>query len=247
MNHPVKSIDLNCDLGESDTGTGVLIERQLLEIISSANIACGGHAGDPHTMLRTVTTALSHNVALGAHPGYPDLANFGRISIPMSPAEIESACFKQITALAKYAHSLGGHLNHIKPHGALYHDAMVSEPIALAIGRAALRINPKLVMIGFPNALALRIWQGQGFKVATEAFADRTYEPDGSLRKRTLPGALITDPAAAVAQSLRLATSTTPPDTLCIHSDTTNAPEIAAAIRTALSAAGFAIKAPGAS
>lgn len=233
-------------MGESDTGAGVIIERQLLEIISSANIACGGHAGDPHTMLRTVTTALSHNVALGAHPGYPDLPNFGRVSIPMSPEEIESTCFEQITTLAKFAHSCGGHLSHIKPHGALYHDAMTSESIALAIGRATLRINPKLTMISFPNALALRIWQSQGFKVATEAFADRTYEPDGSLRKRSLPNALITDPTTAVAQALRLATSASHPDTLCIHSDTTNAPQIATAIRAALSAAGFAIKPPGA-
>lgn len=235
----MKSIDLNCDLGESDTGTGVLIERQLLEIVSSANIACGGHAGDPHTMLRTVTTALSHNVALGAHPGYPDLANFGRVSIPMPATAIEATCFEQISALAKFIHSLGGQLNHIKPHGALYHDAMVSEPIALAIGRAALRINPKLVMIGFPNALALRIWQSQGLPVASEAFADRTYEPDGSLRKRTLPNALITDPALAAAHAVHFATNTTHPDTLCIHSDTANAPAIARAVRDALASSGI--------
>lgn len=231
--HP-PSIDLNSDLGESNEPAQRAVDLALLDLVSSANIACGGHAGDETTMSAIVEAALDRGVELGAHPSYPDRANFGRTAMEMHPASVEALVGSQIDALHTVICSFGGRLAHVKAHGALYHRAMTDEATAGAIGRAAARIDTRLIMVAMPGSVALRVWREMSFAVAVEAFADRAYEADGTLRARTLPGALITDPAAAAAQAVALARSQTPaagPHTLCIHSDTPHAVTIAAAVR----------------
>jgi UPF0271 protein len=251
------SIDLNCDLGESNDPAQKAADLALLDLVSSANIACGGHAGDDATMDATVEAALVRGVALGAHPGYPDRANFGRVALDMPPEAIEASVYQQIAKLGWIARVCGAGedsaagggcgLSHVKLHGALYHKAMHDEPTALAVAAAVRRFEPWLTMVAMPRTFALRLWREQGFTVAVEAFADRAYEPDGSLRSRTLPGSLITDPAAAANQALRLARARIPidgPHTLCIHSDTPAAATIAAMVRNTLTHAGFTISPP---
>jgi UPF0271 protein len=247
------TVDLNCDLGESTDPAQHATDLALLEIVTSANIACGGggHAGDDSTMAATVEAALARGVAIGAHPGYPDRANFGRVALDMTPTEIEASVFEQITSLDRIVHDLGGprgaRLAHIKTHGALYHRAMSDEVTASAVAAATRRINPSLLMVAMPSTLAMRVWQELGFTVATEVFADRAYDPDGSLRSRTLPDALITDPQAAATQALALVNTHGPassPLTLCIHSDTPHAVTIAAAVRAALEHTGVRIARP---
>jgi UPF0271 protein len=234
-------IDLNCDLGESaqrrDDGT----DLALLGIVTSANIACGGHAGDERTMLATALAALDRGVAIGAHPGYPDRDNFGRVRVKMTEAGITGTVFEQIAAMDRVVRSIGGRLSHVKPHGTLYHDAMGSPSIARAIGEAARRIDPGIVMVGMAGAPAIRVWRESGFRTAEEAFAERAYEPNGTLRKRTLPGALITDPSAAAAQTVRLALAGAA-QTLCVHSDTPAAVAIARAVRKGLEDAGIHLR-----
>ena len=202
-----------------------------MRYITSANVACGGHAGDEHTMRETVRFAKQLNVAVGAHPGYPDRDNFGRIESPMAAAEIEASVRDQIAALAAGAEPLGVRLVHCKPHGALYHAANKSAEIAAAIGRAVLESDEQLIMVGQAGSSTLTLWESMGLSCAAEAFADRAYEPDGILRKRTLPGALLDDPAEAAQQALDIATRhiavatdgselKVAADTICIHSDT---------------------------
>ncbi len=233
-------IDINCDMGERPSEPH--LDLELLPHITSANIACGGHAGDEQTMLITIRNCLAHKVAIGAHPGYPDQSNFGRFSMGLSLRQVEDSCLAQIRTLDAVAQSLHSNITHVKPHGALYHDAMRHEEIAMAIGRAAYRINPSLTLVAFPGSKAIPIWQSQGLVVATEAFADRVYEHNGSLRDRSLPDAVITDPSAAASQALTFATSPTPPRTICIHSDTTNAVDIASAVKSTLSFHGIQVR-----
>ncbi len=182
-------IDINADLGESEESVANGTDFELMRYITSANVACGGHAGNEQTMRQTLAAARTLNVAVGAHPGYPDRANFGRVESALSPAEIEASVLEQIASLAKVAESLGMHLVHVKPHGALYHAANKNREVALAIGRAAKKINPQLVMVGQAGSPALEAWRSMGLRWAAEAFADRAYEPDGTLRKRSLPAA----------------------------------------------------------
>lgn len=234
---PRRTIDLNCDLGESPERLGDGTDLALLDIVTSANIACGGHAGDEETMREMARAALGRGVAIGAHPSYPDRANFGRVSIPMSIAVLEASIFEQIAAMDRVTRTIGGRLRHVKPHGALYHDAMTNPKVAAAVASAVVRVGPGLILVAMADSPMIPVWRAQGLQVATEAFADRSYEPDGSLRKRTLPGALITDPRLAAEQALSLARCAVPPDTLCIHSDTEGAVAIARAVRIALTAA----------
>jgi UPF0271 protein len=184
-------------------------------------------------METAVRRALQHGVEIGAHPSYPDRAGFGRIAVTMTAAEISRTVHEQISALAGIASALGARLRHVKPHGALYHQAMTDAVIAEALARGIARIDPGLVLVGMAGAQALEIWRGLGFEVAGEGFADRTYEPDGSLRSRRLPDALIVDPAAAAAQALRLARSGRV-RTICVHSDTPGAVSILESVRRAL-------------
>jgi 5-oxoprolinase (ATP-hydrolysing) subunit A len=231
----VSDIDLNCDLGE---GPG---EDAIYPCITSANIACGGHAGDDASMEAAVRQSLAHGVALGAHPSYPDREGFGRVALAMTPGELAEAVRSQVLALARIATRSGAILGHVKPHGALYGEAMKDAAIAEAVARGVALHDPGLVLVGLAGSPALELWRALGFAVAGEGFADRAYEPDGSLRSRRLPGALITEPAEAAAQALRLARDG-PVDTICVHSDTPGAARILAEVRRVLAGRGFLLR-----
>ena len=223
-------IDLNCDMGELEDAAH---EAALMEQITSANIACGGHAGDDATMERTARLALERGVRIGAHPGYPDRANFGRVEVPMSPAGIERMVREQIERLDAVVRRLGGRIVHVKPHGELYNAAMRKEEVARAIAAGVARWNPGATLFGLAGSGTLDLWRKMGFAVASEAFADRRYEAGGSLRSRRFPDALITDPGEAAAQALRFAREGKA-QTICVHGDTPGAVAILKACREAL-------------
>lgn len=246
-------IDINSDLGESEESLANGTDFDLMRYITSANVACGGHAGDERTMRETVRIAKKLNVAVGAHPGYPDRDNFGRLESPMSAAEIEATVRDQIAALAEVAEPLGVSLVHCKPHGALYHAANKSADVAAAIGRAVLESAEQLIMVGQAGSSTLTLWESMGLSCAAEAFADRAYEPDGILRKRTLAGALLDDPAKAAAQALDIATRhivlatdgsklKVAADTICLHSDTPGSVAIARAVNERLKQSGVTLR-----
>ena len=248
------TIDLNSDLGESAEWLANGTDRELMRWITSANIACGGHAGDDQTMRRTIEFAKEANVAVGAHPSYPDRENFGRLEMPISPAEVENFVREQILALARVAEGLGVRVKHVKPHGALYHAANRNREVAAAIGRAVLALDSRVVVVGQAGADCLEVWRGLGLRAAGEAFADRTYEKDGTLRSRRLKGALIAHPEQAAKQAVEIATRhavtlegglnlSVSADTICIHSDTPSAAAIARAVSQALEAAGMGVQA----
>jgi UPF0271 protein len=247
-------IDINADLGESDESLANGTDFELMRYITSANVACGGHAGDERTMRETVIAARKLNVAVGAHPSYPDRENFGRLESPMAAAEVEASVRDQIAALAGVAAPLGVQLVHCKPHGALYHAANQSAEIAAAIGRAVLESDEQLIMVGQAGSAALTLWESMGLSCAAEAFADRAYEPDGRLRKRTLAGALLDDPAGAAQQAWDIATRKivvatdgselkVVASTICIHSDTPGSVAIARAVNERLKQGGGQVRA----
>jgi len=243
-------IDLNSDLGESPEALANDSDLELMRSITSANVACGGHAGDSATMTQTLIAARDLNVAVGAHPSFPDRVNFGRIAMQLPPQEIEQTVREQIASLKQIADSLAIRVVHVKPHGALYHAARQRE-VAEAIGRAALAIDRNLIMVGQAGSPTLDYWRAMGLRCAAEAFADRAYEADGTLRSRTLPGAL-NDLDGASAQAVEIAlhhraltndghTLAIDAQTICIHSDTAGAPAIARAVRRQLTSAGFTL------
>lgn len=249
------TIDLNCDLGEMPDLVRDGTDDAVMALITSANVACGGHAGDAASMEQTVRSALSHGVAIGAHPSYPDRAHFGRRELPATPAEIEAFVLAQVRALAEVAARLGARLAHVKPHGALYHAAGRDAAVAAAIARAAAGIDARLVLVGQAGSPMIATWRALGFRTAAEAFADRTYEPNGLLRARSHADALITDPAAAAEQAVRLATGrgavardgstvAVVAETICIHGDTPGAVAIAREVRSGLESAGFRVAPP---
>jgi 5-oxoprolinase (ATP-hydrolysing) subunit A len=247
-------IDINSDLGESEESLANGTDLELMRYITSANVACGGHAGSEQTMRETVRIAKQLRVAVGAHPGYPDRHNFGRLESPLSTAEIEATVRDQIAALAEVAEPLGVSLVHCKPHGALYHAANKSAEIAAAIGRAVLESDEQLIMVGQAGSSTLTLWESMGLSCAAEAFADRAYEPDGILRKRSLAGALLNDPTKAAQQALDIATRhiavatdgselKVAADTICIHSDTPGSVAIARAVKERLKQGGVTLRA----
>jgi UPF0271 protein len=236
----MKTIDLNCDIGESYGAWRMGDDRSLLDLVTSANVACGFHAGDPSTIDACVHDAAQRNVAIGAHPSYPDLAGFGRRSMALAPNDLEAAVVYQIGALAGFVRANGAKLTHVKPHGALYNDAARDEQLAAAIARAVARFDPRLVLVGLPDSALLRAGKAEKLQVAAEGFCDRAYEPDGSLRSRSIAGAVFNDPAQAARQAVDLASRGTV-QTLCIHGDTPGATAIAEAVSAALRAAGFTI------
>jgi 5-oxoprolinase (ATP-hydrolysing) subunit A len=228
-------IDLNCDMGELEDAAH---EAALMQYITSANIACGGHAGDEAIMERTARLAMERGVHIGAHPGYPDRANFGRLEMPLTSAEIAETVFQQIARLEAVVSSLGARIVHVKPHGALYNVAVKNGEVARAIGDGVTRWvqtrkGPAVPVFGLAGSPMLDVWREMGLPVAGEGFADRRYEPDGTLRSRKLPGALITDPAEASQQALRLARSGGV-ETICVHGDTPGAVAILAACSSLL-------------
>lgn len=241
-------IDLNCDLGESFGQYRLGDDAAMLEIVTSANIACGLHAGDPPVMRETVTLAARRGVAIGAHPGYPDLQGFGRRAMDLQPAELETFLIYQLGALAGFTQAAGAHLTHVKPHGALYNQAVADREIAAAIARAVASFDPTLIVVTLPEAALRLAARGNGLRVALEGFADRAYLADGTLAPRQRPGAVIHDPELATARAVRMITQgevetiegTVIPlrvNTLCVHGDTPGAATLAAQLRHALEAA----------
>jgi UPF0271 protein len=224
------NIDLNCDMGELEDAAH---EAALMAYITSANIACGGHAGDAQTMERTARLALERGVRIGAHPGYPDRENFGRLEIAMAPEAIADTVYTQIARLDEVVRRLGGTIVHVKPHGALYNVAVRNADVARAIAQGVARWNPLTTVFGLAGSPMLDVWRTMGMAVAGEAFADRRYEPDGTLRSRKFPDALITDPNEAAAQALRFARQGVA-ETICVHGDTPGSVEILKACREAL-------------
>ncbi|MFN7978129.1 MAG: 5-oxoprolinase subunit PxpA [Vicinamibacterales bacterium] len=245
-------IDLNSDLGEAFGAWPMGQDAQLMPLISSANVACGFHAGDPSTMRATVRLARRHGVGVGAHPGYPDLVGFGRRDMQVSPADVEALVLYQIGALAAIAKSEGVTLQHVKAHGALYTMACRDEALAEAIARAVVAVDPTLVLFGLPDSALIQAGLDAGLPVAAEAFADRAYMPDGSLAPRSQPGSVIHDVDTVVARAVGMVTESSvvatdgsrirfEADTLCLHGDTTGAVVLAAAIRRGLEDAGVTI------
>jgi len=224
------SVDLNCDMGELEDA---VLEAALMGQVRSANIACGGHAGNATSMERSVRLALAHGVRIGAHPGYPDRANFGRVEMTLTAEELADTVHRQILRLDGTVKRMGGKVVQVKPHGALYHAAARDEAVARAIGDGVARWNPRGAVIGLAGSPALEVWRGMGLRSLAEGFADRRYEPDGTLRSRSKAGALITDPRAAAAQAVRLARDGKA-QTICVHADTPRAVEILQACREAL-------------
>jgi UPF0271 protein len=247
-------IDLNCDMGESFGAYTIGADEALMPLITSANIACGFHAGDPLVLDRTVALAKKHGVAVGAHPGFPDLAGFGRRNMQQSPAEIENSILYQIGALAAFCRAHGVRLLHVKAHGALYNMAATDHAMAQAIARGIARFDRSLVMVGLASSAVMQdAAVAEGLVFAREAFADRVYNPEGTLQARKIPGALITDPARAAKQAVGIAQgfviahdgTRVPIDaqTICLHSDNPAAIANAQAVRRALADAGVAVKA----
>lgn len=223
-------IDLNCDMGELEDAAH---EAALMQYITSANIACGGHAGDEAIMERTARLALERGVRIGAHPGYPDRANFGRLEMPLSSGEIAETVFQQIARLEAVVSKLGGRIVHVKPHGALYNVAVRNTEVARAIAGGVAAWDPRVTLFGLAGSAMLEVGRQLGMEVAAEAFADRRYEPDGTLRPRKFADALITDPREAAAQALRFAREGKA-QTICVHGDTPGAVDILKACREAV-------------
>lgn len=228
-----KTIDVNCDMGEIPALLNDGTQDRLLEHVTSVNISCGAHAGDPITIEQTIRSAKAHNVKVGAHPGYPDPANFGRIALAMTPGQVADSVFQQLVAFEEIASHCGAAIEHVKPHGALYNTAVKDPVTAQAIADGIRRWRKSIPVMGLAGSLMLDVFRDAGFQPLAEAFADRAYEPDGTLRSRQLPGAMIHSPAEAAAQALRLAQSGIV-DTICIHSDTHGSVAIAAAVQAAL-------------
>jgi len=265
----VKRIDLNCDLGELPEAIADGAQEALLRSITSVNIACGGHAGDERTMKTTIEQALHAGVAIGAHPGYADRKNFGRLELKMSPDAVADSVCEQVRALAEVAARCGAKLVHVKPHGALYNQAIKNRELAAAIAEgvkkavaadvaAALRpcrcLSEDVVLVGLAGSPMLDVFRKAGFAVAAEAFADRRYEPDGTLRSRKFEDALIRNPKEAARQALSIVERgavtacdgsevSVDAQTLCIHGDTPGAPEIAMTVARILREAGVTARA----
>ncbi|MEX0669722.1 MAG: 5-oxoprolinase subunit PxpA [Pirellulales bacterium] len=240
------TIDMNCDLGE-----GLAHDAELMPLISSANIACGGHAGDTGTMTSAVTLARRHGVAIGAHPGHADREHFGRRERPLTPDAAAALVLGQIAALEAIAAS---DLHHVKLHGALYHQASRDDALAAAIAAALAKHSPGIIVYAFPESALAAEARAVGLAVAEEAFIDRAYLADGSLTPRSRPGAMIADPPAAAARARRLVREgrietldgndlVLHANTLCIHGDGRDPVGIARAVRDALARDGVEIRA----
>ena len=249
-------IDLNCDMGESFGAYKLGTDEQILPFITSANIACGFHAGDPATMRKTVRLALQHGVGIGAHPGLPDLVGFGRRNMDISAQDAYDMVVYQIGALAGFVRAEGGVLQHVKPHGALYNMAAKSQKLSEAIAEAVYQIDSSLILFGLSGSELVKAGERIGLRTAHEVFADRTYQADGSLTPRTQPDALIANEETALQQAVRMikegkvlsrqgADVAIQADTVCIHGDGPHALAFARKIRNLLDDSGVAVRAIG--
>ncbi len=252
MKRTNRTIDLNCDMGELPEAIADGTQESLMPSLTSVNIACGGHAGDERTMKITIEQALRWKLSIGAHPGYPDRANFGRLELKLPLKEIAASVFEQVRTLAEIAAHFGAQLVHVKPHGALYNQAVRNRELAEAIAEGVSRWSRDVVLVGLAGSPMLDVFRNAGFAVAAEAFADRRYEPDGTLRSRKFEDALIRDPEEAARQALSIAQQGTliasngsevgvNAQTICIHGDTPGAPEIATTVARTLRQAGVTL------
>lgn len=247
-------IDLNCDLGESFGAYKIGGDDEIMPYITSANIACGFHAGDPSVMRRTAEAALLNHVRLGAHPGMPDLLGFGRREMMITAEEAYDMVVYQVGALAAVAKAVGGRLQHVKPHGALYNMAAKRADLAAAIARAVQSVDEELILFGLAGSQSIKAAEDIGLRTASEVFADRTYQVDGSLTPRRQPDALITSLEEAVQQVLQMVKNGSvcavngeivpiKADTVCLHGDGAQAMALAAKINEALRQEKIAISA----
>jgi UPF0271 protein len=245
-------VDINCDMGESFGAYKMGRDEEILEYITSANIACGYHAGDPATMRKTVKMALDKNVGIGVHPGLQDLSGFGRRDISITSQEAYDLVVYQIGALYGFVKSEGGKLQHVKPHGALFNMASKSAPLSEAIAEAVYKVDPELILFGLAGSELVKAGKKIGLRSAHEVFSDRTYQEDGSLTSRRESNALITDHTAAVNQvigmvkegkvtSIQGTEVSIEANTICIHGDGESALEFAKYIPTALKDAGIKV------
>src|SRR5467141_235897 len=248
------TIDINCDMGELPEAIGDGTQESLMPSLTSVNVACGGHAGDEQTMKTTIEQALRWKLAIGAHPGYADRANFGRVELDVAPKEIAASVFDPVRALAEIAARCGARLVHVKPHGALYNQAVGNRALAEAIAEGVARWSRDVVLVGLAGSPMLDVFREAGFAVAAEAFADRRYEADGTLRSRKFADALIRNPEEAAWQALGIAERglviasdgsqvDVKAQTICIHGDTPGAPEIAERVARTLREAQVALSA----
>lgn len=237
--------DLNCDMGESFGAYQMGNDEEILNFVTSANIACGYHAGDPATMRRTVKLAMEKGVGIGAHPGLPDLVGFGRRNMEISPQEAYDMVVYQIGALQAFVKAEGGIMRHVKPHGALYNMAAKSPTLSIAIAEAVYKVDPELILFGLSGSELVKAGESIGLQTAHEVFADRTYQQDGSLTPRRQSDALLTDHDQAVQQVVRMIKEgkvksqqgvdvPIKADTICIHGDGTYALLFARHIREQL-------------
>jgi 5-oxoprolinase (ATP-hydrolysing) subunit A len=245
----MKRMDLNCDMGETPEAITDGTQESLLPSLTSVNIACGGHAGDFGSMKATIEQALRWKLDLGAHPGYPDRPNFGRLELKLPADIIADSVFEQVRSLAEVAAGCGACVTHVKPHGALYNQAATNRVVAEAIASGVAHWSRDVALVGLAGSLMLDVFQEAGFRVAAEAFADRRYEANGTLRSRRYEDALIRNATEAGQQALCIAERgivvsrdgtevITNAQTICIHSDTPGAPAIAAAVAKTLRQAG---------
>ncbi len=249
------TIDLNCDMGESFGAYKMGMDGDVMAFITSANIACGWHAGDPLVMGNTVKQAVSHGVAVGAHPGYPDLLGFGRRKMDCTADELFHYMVYQLGAIKAFCRLHGTRLQHVKPHGALYLTAVENKPVARAVAEAIVSVDADLIYVALAGAkgeMMRKIGQEVGLKVAYEAFPDRAYTPDGTLQSRRISGAVITDPEEVADRALRMAKENriitidgsvidVEAQTLCVHGDTPTAVRLVARIREALEKDGITL------
>lgn len=249
------SIDLNCDLGESFGAYAIGKDSDVIRNISSANVACGFHAGDPRVMQRTVALAKEHGVSVGAHVGYPDLVGFGRRNMTFSPEEVTTDVIYQIGALSAFCGAAGVPLRHVKPHGALYNQAAGDPVLSAAIVTAVAAVDKNLMVFAPYGSALAESAEKAGLRVVSEVFADRAYQADGSLVPRNRPGALIKDPGDAVSRILRMVLHgrvatidgneiSIKAETVCVHGDNPSALSLVVALRKELAAAGIAVAPP---
>ncbi len=249
-----RKIDINCDLGESYGAFKVGNDTQVMPYITSANVACGLHAGDPMTVAETITLAKRHNVAVGAHPGFPDLLGFGRREMQLLPEEVQNYTLYQVSALQGFAQAAGVRLQHVKPHGALYNMAAEKEKVAKPIVDAVKALDPSLIVFAPPNSVLANVAAKAGLRVGHEFFADRAYNPDGTLVSRKQPNSIIEEPLNVVERAVKAVTEGTvlaanqeavnlgKVHTICVHGDNPAAVTLAEALHKGLANAGIEIR-----
>ncbi len=255
----MNTMDLNCDMGESFGAYTLGMDAQVMQYISSANIACGYHAGDPLVMDKTVRLAVENKVSIGAHPGYPDLLGFGRRSMALTSEEIKHSLVFQVGALMAFCRVHGARLSYVKPHGALYLDAVENKAVAMAITQGILSLDPHLFFValaGKKGETMRRVGEELGLRVVYEAFPDRAYTPEGTLLSRKEPGAVISDPEHVAQRALDMANGFVEAvdgsrlalevQTLCVHGDNPKAVDLVKTIRHTLETHQIAVRPVGA-